>query len=129
MSRGGRNKDSWAHPLLFFKIAISIHPSFEIEVFEWVRDNSCILRNAGGDSYKSLSDVIKDIYPEDKRKGKIIYIAKKIKKHLGVTDWNECDAEQLMIRDKIHKDIISKLDMSDDIKKIIDITLKKPCHI
>lgn len=61
----GRNGGTWMHPFVFLDFAMWLDVDFKVYALEWMYDNLCYLRDAAGDDFKDLMQVIKDeIEPE-----------------------------------------------------------------
>lgn len=103
----GRGSGTWGHPLLFIDMALSMHPSLKIEVYEWIKDELIKYRNDSGDSYKNMCGAIitrlsnKSNFRQYVRKVAIlIRIACKVK------SWETATEAQLKLRDRI-QDVIT----------------------
>lgn len=110
--KGGRvHSPAWVHPLIMVDMLMWQSPEFKITVLKWVADNLIDLRIKGGDSYNELTEAIKlklgdELNKEVPNKTYII-LALKIKRACGVEDWNTATKQQLELRDRIQRGIIS----------------------
>lgn len=57
----GKNGGTWVHPYVFIKLAMWIHPLFELKVIKFVYDDLINYRNIAGDNYKILSSAGKKL--------------------------------------------------------------------
>lgn len=102
----GRSQQTWVHPLLFIDMALAISPKLKIEVYEWLFDHLIKNRNESGNSYKTMCGNLYVRHGHKKTFPKYISdLAIKIKHKCKVTDWQEANEDQLLMRDKIHYDI------------------------
>jgi hypothetical protein len=106
VSSRGKTGEIWVHPFLFIDIALAISPQLKIETYKWLYDELLKYRNDSGDSYKRMcgslwvNTVNKSEFP-----AYIKDVALKIKKSLGVEEWNDASVETLRMRDKMHDNI------------------------
>jgi hypothetical protein len=118
----GRNSATWVHPLIFIDIALAINPKLKIEVYEWLFDNLIKFRNDSGDSYKEMCAAL---YIRFKNKSEfhnyIINVANRIKKSLGVSDWQKASEEELRKRDLIHISIKLLCNVLNDTDKAVEL--------
>lgn len=102
----GRNAQTWVHPLLFIDMAFAVNPKLKIEVYKWLHDLLLRSRDRSGDSYKEMCG---SLFAHEKDKSlfnkRIRILASKIKEICSVSDWQEANEKQLILRDKIHKNI------------------------
>jgi hypothetical protein len=126
ISRRGRSKDTWVHPILFIDIALAISPTLKIEVYEWIFDNLIKYRNESGDSYKKMAGYLyahtanrSNFYKE------ISAVAEKIKLACGVEDWQTAKENQLIYRDKIQDSISLLSDVLRDNNEAVRIAILK----
>lgn len=103
----GRGSGTWGHPLLFIDMALSMHPSLKIEVYEWIKDELIKYRNDSGDSYKNMCGAIitrlsnkSNFRQYVKKVAIIIRIACKVK------SWETATEDQLKLRDRT-QDVIT----------------------
>lgn len=126
ISRRGRSKNTWVHPILFIDIALAISPTLKIEVYEWLFDNLIKFRNDSGDSYKKMSGYL---FAHTKNKSnfykEISEVADKIKLACNVTDWQTATESQLQLRDKIQDNISLLSDVLRDNKEAVRISILK----
>jgi hypothetical protein len=102
----GKNSHTWVHPFLFIDIALAISPELKIEVYSWIYDHLLKYRNESGDSYKKMAGSLFCSYKNKATFPKyIIEVADKIKKSIGVDNWETANEYQLKIRDRIHENI------------------------
>jgi len=126
ITRKGRSKDTWVHPLLFIDIALSISPTLRVEVYEWLFDNLIKFRNVSGDSYKKMAGCL---YAHTSNK-KYFYIevqkiADKIKEACNVNNWEEATELQLNKRDKLHEAIALLSDVMKSNEQAVRIAINK----
>jgi hypothetical protein len=126
ISRRGRGKDTWIHPILFIDIALSISPTLKIEVYEWLFDNLIKYRNENGDSYKKMAGYL---FANTKNKSlfykEIRDVADKIKLACNVKDWNSANENQLKLRDKLQDNISLLCDVLRDNNQAVRIAILK----
>ena len=102
----GKNDHTWVHPFLFIDMALAISPELKIEVYSWLYDHLLKYRNESGDSYKKMCGALYNSYPNKvKFPAYISAVADKIKKGMGLLNWEEATENQLKLRDKIHDNI------------------------
>lgn len=105
-TRRGANGGTWMHPYLAIDLALTISPKIKIEVYSWLYDELLKYRNFSGSSYQRMAGSLferslsKSTFPRF-----ISKIAILIKKECNVKDWETANAEQLILRDKIHENI------------------------
>lgn len=105
-TRRGANGGTWMHPYLAIDLALAISPKIKIEVYSWLYDELLKYRNFSGSSYQRMAGSLferslsKSTFPRF-----ISKIAVLIKKECNVKDWETANAEQLILRDKIHENI------------------------
>lgn len=122
----GAGSNTWVHPLLFIDIALSINPKLKVEVYEWLFDNLIKYRNDSGDSYKEMAAAIyvrysnKKMFPEY-----LSSVAMKIKKSIGVSDWQSATEEQLRKRDLIHNSIKLLCNVLKDCESAVRIGIEE----
>lgn len=102
----GRNSNTMVHPLLFVDIALAIHPTLKIKVYNWLLDNLIQFRNESGDSYKAMSSALFQNSSNTARFfQEIRYVALEIKQACKVDDWQKAKSYQLELRNTMHKNI------------------------
>ena len=121
----GKGKHTWAHPFFFLDLALAIYPDFKIEVYKWLYDQLLQYRNDSGDSYKKMTGALYDKISNKKEFSKLIVdVAFKIKKAVGVEDWEHATEGQLKQREKI-QDAISILTDLLPINEAVRLAIKK----
>lgn len=124
ISTRGRYGSTWVHPTVFMDMAMWVNPRFKAIVIKWMYDNLTVFRDSSGDSYKRMAGALdKNLNLGSKCCIVIPQIARKIKKALDVTDWNNATEEQLKKRDKIHENIIYGVQLSSDIDKTVGLAI------
>jgi hypothetical protein len=102
----GRKAQTWVHPLLFIDIALAISPRLKIEVYGWIVDNLLKYRNYSGDSYKKMCGNLYARHLNKRTFPDLIQdVARRIRAHCGVTDWQHASEFQLKTRDQLHENI------------------------
>ena len=106
ISGNGRGHHTWVHPFLFIDMALAISPQLKIETYHWIYDELVKYRNDSGDSYKKMAGAL---YLNERRKDKfkdtITDTARIIKEKCEVESWETASAEQLELRNNMHKNI------------------------
>lgn len=121
----GRNGGTWVHPLLLIDIALSLNPSFKVEVYKWMMDELLKSRNDSGDSYKKMAGALFDNIPYREAPQIISKVALYVRKQCGVTDWNTASEKQLKLRDRMHENISLLCDVLRDYKQAVRIGVQK----
>lgn len=118
----GAGSKTWVHPLLFIDIALSINPSFKVNVYKWLFDELLKYRNDSGESYKKMAGAL---YERTSNKTRfhleITETAKKIKEACNVSDWNTANENQLKLREKIHDNIYLLCNVLKDMNHAVDL--------
>ncbi len=128
--RKGRNGATWAHPLLFMDIALTMNPKFKVEVYNWIKDELLRYRNESGESYKKMIGALYQKAPHDKFQQTVQKVATYIRKEIGVRDWNEASEDDLRLRDKVHEqvafmlDVLSSANWRQAVKIAVDKTIE-----
>jgi hypothetical protein len=126
----GRGSHTWAHPLLFIDMALSISPQLKIEVYEWLFDHLIRERNSSGVSYSLMCGAL---YKRNSNYTKfpdyIQDVEKKIRLSCGVTDWQEATEAQLRKRDKLHNDIALLADVLNNNDEAVRLAILKTAEI
>jgi len=118
----GRLSQTWVHPFIFIDIALAINPTLKISVYKWLYDHLLKYRNTSGDSYKKMVGALYNKSSDKQRFQKVIQdVAIKIKKAMGVEDWNKATESQLNKRDKIHEAVAMLSNVMTDTDKILEI--------
>ena len=64
-SSKGRNGGTWVHPFVFIDLAMWLDPAFKLQAIKWAFDNLCLLRDTAGNTFKELSETVKDVLQPD----------------------------------------------------------------
>lgn len=122
----GKGATTWVHPILFIDIALSVSPALKLEVYEWIMDSLCELRDQSGDSFKHMCGVL---WARETNKQKfpdyIKDVCRRIKETCRVEDWNIADTKQLALREAIHNDIIWLGEELKDGERAVQMALRK----
>lgn len=122
----GRYGETWMHPFLFIKLALSINPKLEVKVMEWLYDNLLQFRNDSGDSYLKMSGALYFNSTNKKKFPKAIKeTANYIKKKCIVDDWSSASEKQLKLRNQIHENIALLADVLKDNNQAIRLGIAK----
>ena len=123
----GRGSNTWVHPYLFIDMALAINPRLKVEVYGWIHDHLIEYRNDSGDSWKKMAGAlwahakVKSRFSKDMMK-----LANLIKHECGVVGtWQEANAAQLKLRDKIHNSIALLADVLSDNKQAVRLGILK----
>lgn len=107
----GRNGGTWMHPILFIDFAMWLSPEFRYKALRWVKDGLLETRDASGESFKTMMNVLSETFPDEFERP-IIYasIANQIAAACAVgiskDRWQTATKEQLALRDKIQNNIM-----------------------
>jgi len=121
-TKKGNNGGTWVHPLLLIDIAMWLSPEFKYEAMQWLSDNLTLHRDLSGESYKKVASYLQsreDIVPLAKIGVIMPKVARYIKTHLNVDDWNKQDSQTLEKRDRIHKNFIMLLEAGVELNKAL----------
>lgn len=99
----GRNGGVWVHPYLFIDLALAISPTLKVEVYTWLNDHLLKYRDDSGESYKRMTKALSDrMNDADKFRRFLIPLAVRIKRKIGVSDWDKATEKQLKEREDLH---------------------------
>ena len=121
-----KNSPSWVHPFLFIDLALALSPSLKVEAYKWMYDELLKYRNQSGDSYKRMCGSLY-LIQTDKSKftEELKELARRIKKEVGVEDWESATEKQLRLRDKIHENIALLSDVVRDKETLYSVAIRK----
>lgn len=118
----GKNSHTWVHPILFIDMALTLSPKLKLQVYKWIKDNLLLNRKLSCASYKLMTGSLFNNTKAPSKFGlEMINTSNKIKKAVGVSDWNSATEEQLQLRDKIHEAITMISNILKDNKKAVDL--------
>lgn len=96
--------EGWIHPHLFIDILLWANPSFKVEVYDWLYDHLIQSRIDSSDSFRLMAGALYETAARKDKYSKLIAnTAFRIKKLIGVDEWNKASEEQLKKRDEINK--------------------------
>lgn len=125
-----RKGDIWMHPYLFISLAMDIDPKFKVQAISWLYDYLIKYRNASGDSYKLMSGSIMGSIKNKKNAVDLVKnTARRIKAECEVTDWDTATADQLELRNDMHKNISWMTDIVENVDKAIEIGISKTLQL
>jgi hypothetical protein len=106
-SKRGRNGGTWGHPYLAIKMAAHVDKEFEVKMHAALYDGLLSLRDAGGESFKSMCAAVDEAFAVGNDSRVYARLAWKIQEAvLGAYKkgaWEGAPQEQLKRRDKIHE--------------------------
>lgn len=122
----GRGHHTWVHPYLFIDIALAINPELKVEVYGWLHDYLIKYRNDSGDSYKLMCGAL---FANTTRKTnftkEIVKYCEIIRKACEVEDWNTATEDKLVLRDRIHNNILILSDILRENDNIVKQSIIK----
>lgn len=125
-SSKGRKGTTWMHPFLFLDLALSINPTFKVEVYSWIFDQLIKYRNDSGDSFKRMTGALWEVNSNKYDFKKMITkISMTIKEEVGVECWEKATESQLKYRDTIHDSIATLADIIRDIDLLVETGILK----
>jgi hypothetical protein len=126
----GKNGGTYAHLFLLLDAAMALSPILKYEVHKTFIEHKILhLRDLSGDNYIELNAMIalkgEEVLGKPAHNGHYINIAKKIKKRLGVENWNVATSAQLAERTRIEEGLVTLLKAGvvkdwDHLKELVD---------
>jgi len=128
----GKFGGTYVHPILFLKIAGWLMPALEAKIYVWFYDSLCHYRDLSGESFKEMCSAlwknlgIKD--PLDFRR-----ISNYIADSCGVANigrldgnrWDHATPDQLLLRDRVHRNIALLSSASKDLVFIMNTAIER----
>lgn len=120
----GRYGGTWAHPIIAMDLALTMHPSLKVDVYEWMLDELLDNRDKSGDSSKYMNGSLYEIYPNRAKFSKYIrkvnrLVRMEVGYDLDADNWNKATAEQLAHRDALCQSIGDMADVIHDHKQAV----------
>lgn len=121
----GKHAGWWVHPLVFVDAAMWFSPEFKVKILRWVTDELITIRNDAGESFKEMTGILSEKFPEVRehpiwyqRIAKMVYTSCGLKKN-DPDRWQKASQEQLKKRDKIHNELKLAATLTDNVADCI----------
>lgn len=121
----GRTHGSYCHPLIMVDIFMWGAPEFKVKVLKWLSDGLIASRTASADSFKTLNETLYGFYVDKTEFTEVVkHFSFKLKRTLGVDDWNKATKEQLDTRDRILTNANKLLGVTQEVETSLSLALK-----